>query len=725
MAIFNRFVSISVLFAPQVLCNFASVAHAQSQMLPSITVEGKAAPVLEPARADVAGFGNAPVRALAQSVSVLSKDVLNETALTSLSQLTRLDASLSDAYNTTGYNQSLSVRGFLLDNVYNFRRDGLPVLNIGPLALENKSQIEVLKGVSGMLSGVSAPGGLVNATTQRATNQLAHGAQLSLGERGSLGASTYLGGRIAEGVNARIDASVNSLRPEIDYAKGQKHFLGAAFDARFGATKISLDLETQTFKQPSVPGASPLDTNGDGIGDALPAAQSRRNLNAQPWSQPFETQSTLAALKLAHAVTAAWTVNAAAQTQRVRTNDRIAFPDGCSNDATYVYPGFCGNGDYDLYDFRSENERRTLNVYDLHARGTHDFAGSKATLTLGAQQRDFKQRTQAQAYNYAGSGNLFSPQVSQVDAAPDATIAGTNLTERATELYANAHFNFNNGLNAFAGVRNARIERASIRTDGSEPFGVKQSVVTPWLGVSFAVNKSLNVYASWGQGAESEVVPNRPAQYTNYGAALPTLRSTQFEFGAKWQAAPRLLFTAAAFEIEKPFGDDLAAGEGVFTRVAGAKAARHRGLEFAAIGKIAPQVSVQASVALLDAQYTKALNESLIGKRVTNVPRVAGSVFVDYQFANVKGLAINALMSAQGNKAVSADNALKIGGGAQLDLGARYIYVGSGQRVTWRLNVENATNREAWREAPTQPWGGIYLLPSPARAVRASVAVDW
>ena len=162
-----------------------------------------------------------------------------------------------------------------------------------------------------------------------------------------------------------------------------------------------------------------------------------------------------------------------------------------------------------------------------------------------------------------------------------------------------------------------------------------------------------------------------------------------------------------------------------FTRVAEAKAARHRGLEFAAIGKIAPAVSVHASVALLDARYTKAIDDGLIGKRVTNIPRVAGSLFVDYQIAALKGLAVNALASAHARKAVSADNALQIAGGTQFDLGARYVFVGAGQRVTWRINMENALNREAWREAPTQPWGGIYLLPTPARAVRASVAVEW
>ena len=724
MAFFRRYFRIWALFAPQVLCSFASFANAQTQTLQSITVEGKASPVLEPERADVAGFGNVPVRNLAQSVTVLSKDVLNETGLTSLSQLTRLDASLSDAYNTAGYNQSLSVRGFLLDNVYNFRRDGLPVLNIGPLALENKAQIEVLKGVSGMLSGVSAPGGLVNSTTQRGTNATANGAQLSVGERGSMGLSTYLSGRIADGLTARIDASAHTLRPEIDNAKGQKQFVGASLDARFSASKVSVDFEGQRFKQPSVPGASPLDTNGDGVGDALPAAQSRRNLNAQPWTQPFETQSALAVLKLSHAFNAEWTLNAAAQTQRVHTNDRIAFPDGCSNDATYVYPGFCKNGDYDLYDFRSDNERRTLNVLDVHTRGALDFSGTKTTFTLGLQRRNFTQRTQAQAYNYAGSGNLFVPPAS-VDAAPDTTIAGTNLNERATELYANAHLALNDQLQAFAGVRNAHIERGSIRTDGSEAFDVKQTVATPWLGASYAMNKTLNVYASWGQGAESEVVPNRPAQYVNYGVALPTLKSTQLEIGAKWQAAPRLLLTAAMFEIEKPYGDDRPEANDQFTRVAGTKAARHRGLEFAAIDKIAPQVSVQASVALLDARYTKALNEALIDKRVTNIPRVAGSLFVDYQVAALQGFALNALVSIQGKKSVSADNTLFIPANTQLDLGARYVFVGSSQRVTWRLNIENATNREAWREAPTQPWGGIYLLPTPARAVRASVAVDW
>ena len=54
----------------------------------------------------------------------------------------------------------------MLDQSGNFSRNGLATSNIAPVALENKERIEVLKGVAGLQSGVSAPGGLVNYVTK-------------------------------------------------------------------------------------------------------------------------------------------------------------------------------------------------------------------------------------------------------------------------------------------------------------------------------------------------------------------------------------------------------------------------------------------------------------------------------------------------------------------------------------------------------------------------------
>ena len=115
----------------------------------TITVTAKSAPVLDVDNADVGGF-NTPLAKTPQSVTVLGADLLASSATQSLSSVLKLDASLADAYNTTGYIESLSVRGFLLDQAGNFRRNGLAISNYAPIAPENKERIEVLKGVAGM-----------------------------------------------------------------------------------------------------------------------------------------------------------------------------------------------------------------------------------------------------------------------------------------------------------------------------------------------------------------------------------------------------------------------------------------------------------------------------------------------------------------------------------------------------------------------------------------------
>ena len=49
-----------------------------------------------------------------------------------------------------------TVRGFELDNRFNYRRDGLPINAETSIPLDNKAQVEVLKGTSGIQAGTSA-----------------------------------------------------------------------------------------------------------------------------------------------------------------------------------------------------------------------------------------------------------------------------------------------------------------------------------------------------------------------------------------------------------------------------------------------------------------------------------------------------------------------------------------------------------------------------------------
>lgn len=693
--------------------------------LPTVTIASKAAPVLDTERADVGGFGQGLAQT-PQSVNVLGADLLATTATSSLSQVIKLDASLADSYNTTGYVEGLTVRGFLLDAGTNFLRNGLAVSNYAPIALENKERIEVLKGVSGLQAGVSAPGGLVNLVTKTpqadAFTTVSVGTDSHNGSKIHLDTNTHLGA-----VGVRLNLASENLRTQFDKADGTREFASLALATQAGDTKLSADLEYHRKLQPSVPGLGLLDRNGngDGMGDTLPApVYSRLNLNNQAWSQPFEATSTAAQFAIDQRLGAQWQGRFSAGAQRSTIQDRLAFPDGCSNAANSVYPGLCANGDVDIYDYRSENEVRTTTAWEARLSGKLQALGIAHRVHLGLSGRQARtELNPTQAYNWVGSTNIDAP----VALAGDDTAAdlNTNSRERSTDVAASLVSDLSASLQSFVGLRSARLNRSSSRSDGSRAIALEESVTTPWAGLGWTAAPGTLLYASWGEGAELEAVPNRPTKFSNAGQVLSALKSTQTELGLKWQAQPRLLVTAALFNIDKPYADDQATASGIPQRVAGGKTARHRGLELSVAGPLTSQWSLQASWTALDAHYTAAVDPSLVGQRVTNVPQTKASLFADYKIAAVPGLSVSGLLTSESGKTVTADASVALPAAWQLDAGLRYQNRLIGRATQWSLNVENLTDRSYWREAPTQYWGGTYLFPSTPRTVRARVTVEF
>jgi iron complex outermembrane recepter protein len=700
-------------------------ARAQSPLrVESVTITAKSAPVLDVDSADVGGF-NAPLAKTPQSIAVFSSDLLNATASQSLSSVLKLDASLADSYNTTGYIESLSVRGFLLTQDNNFRRNGLAVSNYAPIALENKERVEVLKGVAGLQSGVSAPGGLVNYVTKVPLKNSFTTATIGVDEHG--GSKAHLDANALLGdVGVRINVATERLRNHFDRANGSRQFGSVALAMALSpATSISADFEYHKKKQFSVPGLGLLDINGDGVGETLPPAiNARLNLNSQSWSLPFESTTTTAQIAINHRFNSVWNARASVNVQQSKINDRIAFPDGCSNATTYVYPGLCANGDVDVYDFRSENEKRKFTSWDAHVNGKIATGSIEHSIRFGASGHNIHaDLPPLQAYNYVGSTNIYVPV--SLPANPALTELNTDTRERAMEAYASVNSNLTNDLQSFVGARVARINRNSERSDGSRAIAFVQTVTTPWLGFSYALAREAMLYASWGQGVELEAVPNRADRFVNFGDALPALKSKQTEIGAKWQANSRLLLTGALFSIEKPYADDLLQADGRLLKVAGAKRARHRGVEISSVGRMTDALSVQASLAALDAKYVRAIDPLRVGERVTNVSRMKASLFADYKIAALPGLAANALLTYENGKTVNADGSTTLPRAWQIDTGLRYQRQWFGKSTLWRLNIENLTNRIYWREAPTQSWGGVYLFPSTPRTIRASLTMDF
>ncbi|MCF8160127.1 MAG: TonB-dependent siderophore receptor [Polaromonas sp.] len=703
-----------------------SIAQTAPARLEAITVIGKAAPLLDVGTAEVTGFG-APLAKSPISVTVLSADLLTASGVQTLSQAIKLDASLADSYNTTGYIESLSIRGFLLDQSGNFSRNGLATSNIAPIALESMERIEVLKGVAGLQSGVAAPGGLVNYVTKLPLKQPF--------TRATLGADGRGGAKLQLDVNQKLGSSGvrlnlvdESLHPQFDDANGSRQLLSLALATELdSATSVSADFSYHRKSQPSVPGLGLLDSNGDGVGDMLPGGiNPRLNLNNQVWSQPFQGGSTTAEVVITHRLAADWSARLAANTQNIHINDRLAFPDGCSSAPSYVYPGLCANGDVDIYDYRSDGERRTVSSWDARLDGKFKALGLQHATRLGLNWRTASaDLAPMQAYNWVGITNIYAPVALQAD--PTLTSLNTDSRERALAGYATLTSDLSPGVQSFVGARVTRLIRSSERSDGTRAVSFEQTVTTPWAGLAWSPGPSTTIYVSWGQGVELEAVPNRPDRFANSGQVLPALKSEQTEIGLKWQANPRLLLTAAAFSVDKPYADDVPAADpaALPTQVAGAKTARHRGIELSAAGRLDAALSLQASLMALDAKYTEAVDQPLVGQRVTNLPRLKASLFADYRLAALPGLSFNGLATFENGKKVTADGRVGLPSAWQLDAGFSYIQRVAGKETVWRFNIENLSNRSYWREAPTTYWGGVYLFPATPRTLRASVTVDF
>lgn len=673
--------------------------------------------------AGVTGFGDQPLALTPIAAEVLDADDLRELGIGRLAGITATSAAIGDAYNTTGYWDYLSVRGFLLDNRYNYRRDGLPINAETRLPLANKASVEVLQGASGMQAGTSAPGGLVDLVVKRPERDLTR-LQLDARQGGAYGAALDLSRRLGESreFGLRLNVAAERLNTPTDATRGRSHLAALAADWRLpGGALLEAELEHGAQRQPSVPGFSML-------GDRVPAPSDPRiNLNDQDWSQPVVLEGDTASLRWTQPLGAGWKAVAHGMTQRLRSDDRIAFPYGCYDAGADVYYAdrYCPDGSFDLYDYRSDHERRRSDALDLGLQGRLELAGMTHQLAAGLLATRYRQRLQMQAYNYVGSGRIDGSVM--LPASPALTEQNTNRDERSTELYLRDAVRLAPDWQAWLGLRHSRLQRDSVRTDGSRPTGYDARVTSPWLALSWEWAPQTLAYASWGRGMETDVVPNR-ARHTNRGEAL-LARSRQAELGLKG-SAPGRSWRLAAFEIRRdqtaPVGPDCGSDTpGGTCTVVFDGVQRHRGLE-GDLEQTLGAWKLGASAMLLQARRLDSRNPALDGQRPANVPARSLRARAGYDFAALAlpGLSAAASLVHEGERRVSPyAGAAAIPAWTRLDLAAQWRHTWGEQRLTWTAGLDNATNRRAWREAPYQ-FDHIYLFPMAERTWRLGLEVD-
>ena len=316
----------------------------------------------------------------------------------------------------------------------------------------------------------------------------------------------------------RLNAAAANTRPE--GARGRRQAPPAGRGRRLAAgpgTLLEAEVETSRRSQPSVPGFSML-------GDRVPSpGDPRINLNNQSWAQPWCWRARPPRCAGSSKLADGWKFVAHAATQRLTSDDRIAFPFGCFDAepgaGRYLLPDrYCPDGSFDLYDFRSDNERRTHQRARpdalRHAAHRHGRA-MRCRDRRAAQPRDEQLRSARPSRSAAPA--TVDGSIRDLPANPAPTDENTNRANAPPKLSLRDAIAFDDRNTLWLGVALHRQScSASFRTDPQDrrETDYQQSFTTPWSRPVTPSRRTNWLYASWGEGSSPP--------WRRTGTAIPT-----------------------------------------------------------------------------------------------------------------------------------------------------------------------------------------------------------
>ena len=689
------------LLALAIVQAFAACAHAQN--LPEVIVTGSRFVATD--RAGIAGFSDTPLMFTPASVAAIGREQMQDLAIRNTTDAARFEASVSDSYNAVGYAEQFSIRGFNLDNAASYRKDGIAISGDTQIALENKERIEILKGLAGLTAGVATPGGIFNYATKRPTKTPLRSVTVEARERGTLYGAVDLSGRFNDKrFGYRINAAGENLQSYVKGANGQRTFFSGALDWQITPQAlVQLDMDYQHKSQLTAPGYQLV------RGVALPVNVSpSMMLNDQPWAKPVDTRTSNIGLRFEYTINDDWKAIVNANRHSFKRDDFTAFPYGCSNEGDGFYPGYCSNGDYDVYDYQSVGERKDPFGSQALLQGRFATGALKHALTVGASNFDRSDYYGDYVYDYAGSSNIYQNVI--VPPAPGNPKTGP-VTQRRTDneraFFAQDIVSLSQQFKVHAGMRYVQVKR-----DGAGEW----DFVLPSMALVYTPNQDWMAYGSVSHGLQHG--GEAPKRTSNQFKVLDPGRSKQLELGVKGVLTDSVSVSAALFQIQNGLEYINAAN----TFVRGGEQV-HRGLELGAQGKLGRDLTFSASLMALSMNQQGTGNAAIDGKRPPDVAPFKSTTMLDYLVPGVAGLKLTGIWQYSGRKAFDNENTVFVPGYHVFSLGTAYATELAGVKTTLRATVDNVADKFYWRDVTPQLGG--YLLPGAPRTVKVSAQFDF
>lgn len=450
-----------------------------------------------------------------QTISVITRQEMDDFNLNSIDDVMRHTPGVSvvtyDSERTEYYS-----RGFAIQN---FQYDGIPMNRDSAYSAGNTlsdmaiyDRIEVLKGATGLLTGVGDPGATINLIRKKPTKDFQGNVSLGLGTWNNYRGQIDLSGPLNEtgSIRARGVAAYEDKESQLDrYERKTPVFYGILEADLTDNTLLTVGADYQDNKpKGSTWGGIPI-YNSAGQFNKMP----RGFNNGANWSN-WEQYTRTIFSTLEHKFDNDWVA-------KIQLNHQINGYDAQLGAAAGGHPNPSTGTGVSMWAGNYKGETKS-DAADIYATGPFQLFGREHELVVGASisESTWKNngysaptgyKTSVDQY-YQWNGNVAEPDWQR------GNHWSNNETTKQNGFYLTSRLNLHDDLKVILGGRIANYKSEETKESG---------IFIPYVGAVYDLNDQYSVYASY-----STIFKPQSAQNPN-GKTLDPLEGENYEAGIK------------------------------------------------------------------------------------------------------------------------------------------------------------------------------------------------
>lgn len=621
----------------------------------------------EPEQTKTATKLNLTVLETPQVVSVISRDQIEDFSLREINSLLAYVPGVTVEQVETGRTY-YTARGF---DIVNFQYDGLGVpfaygLGHGHDDTAIYEQVEVVKGATGLITGLANPSATINYVRKRPTEEAQASVIGSVGSWSQYRLDGDISGPIvADKLNGRLVVAKQDGDSYLDrYGKELTVFYGVASGDITDSARFTLGHSiNDSHADANSSGALPLFYSDGSVTDYDVST------NTAPGWAYQDIEQTRSFVELEQDLGDKWKAKAVFTRNGLESEWTSLYLSGSPNPVTGT--GLTAHAS--LYEADDKEE-----IVDLFINGSFSLWGQEHELVAGINLADITltgRSIYTDEWNYDpigadwAEGKTARPEFDVYNAASQST----DIDQQQDSYYLSTRLNFTDGFSVLLGARTVDIEQDGISYGA--PQAAADDDTVPYVGFTYAIAPGAIFYASFSEVFNAQTWVDADLQ------PLGAVRGESSEFGIKQEVFDgNAVLTLAAFEsTQENFGEWVGRDETSGLNIYRGVGFESEGIELELAGEVITGLNISAG-------YARVGVEDDNGAAIRRfIPKQQFKLATAYAVPAIPGLRVGAGINWQskiyfGNTRVQGDFAL-------VDLFAQYALT---QNLTLALNVNNA-----------------------------------